>query len=292
MPKAPKQSRTGTSHDTDSPYASSTRLPRSRRAISATCARLGVEAEVSRILDLCAARNDDELRSALTIESDETEKDEDGDGDEDIRTYLRQILLYRDTRGRTLLHFASAAGYTLCVRLAIALGVELLAWDAGDGGGERDRAYERFLSARDTNGNAPIHLAVVGCHLGVVAHLVRAGCDLTACDRNGQTPLLLVQARVRMLGGRTCGGVAAAARAGVRVQMHDIVNVLVAYGSRTSADGDALCARFAALGMDIGSGDDLPTPPRRPKSMTGDLAADIHKTADEVELLLRSLQLT
>ena len=45
------------------------------------------------------------------------------------------------------------------------------------------------INAENNEGVRPIHLAAKRGTLGVVCHLVNCGCDITAEDKSGKTPL-------------------------------------------------------------------------------------------------------
>ncbi|KAI9002705.1 ankyrin repeat-containing domain protein [Gaertneriomyces semiglobifer] len=91
-----------------------------------------------------------------------------------------------DTSHRTALHFASASGHASCLDILLSHGA--------------------CVSVSDCNGNSPLHLAVLGGWVECVVLLLRAGADPEGKDRGQRTPVMLVRARVRMLGDRAVDG--------------------------------------------------------------------------------------
>ncbi|KAJ3196268.1 hypothetical protein HK101_009533 [Irineochytrium annulatum] len=137
-----------------------------------------------------------------------------------------------DSRGRTALHFAASAGRAAVLDV-------LLSRAAGSSIGGCAAAVP-LVELPDSNGNTPLHLAVLANHLDCVLALMRAGADPRSVDRFKRTPVDLVESRIRLIAGRGVRStVAGVERERLIAELRQIVGILQFYAQSQEKDAAA-----------------------------------------------------
>ncbi|KAG4087983.1 hypothetical protein H8356DRAFT_1726496 [Neocallimastix lanati (nom. inval.)] len=86
---------------------------------------------------------------------------------------------FKDSKGRTPLHFACSSGYEKVAELLVHAGAN--------------------VNAIDLNHNTPLHLSVISNNYSCVALLLKAGANAHAKDKSNKTPLDIALARIQFL---------------------------------------------------------------------------------------------